>query len=299
MDVGDLHWATTSDNRSPTGTTRSTQLTTAPSGRLSPIERRGLGFFVEDGPRQDHLVGFPLSSDYPDIAVGSQGFPNTTSRPTLVLETAMSRDGQPSNSTSSCSPRSDAPDDPFEPLTPRAVYPSSSRASTAYPLSRARLPPIRTTSPLSDRGPQVPHHYPGRPLPRPPGPESPLYMSYGLRHDPVMPLAQQNGHVPEGLLIDFESDCLESAVQPQSQQGDHSVDRGTSETPLRSPPPVQLPLPTTPTPTPTSERPLPPAFSQYTDLDLILSRLEDEDRTGANYEVSDPTFTLYHFSHNL
>lgn len=115
----------------------------------------------------------------------------------------------------------------------------------------------------------------------------------GQAHD----RAGSNGRVPEALLIDFETeieanhgssvgddidrtsaavensgDLLSSGLAAEDEQRSVFESTGSSNTSIATSPVVA------------SER---PQFSEYTDLDILLARLERNDHNGTDYDVRD------------
>lgn len=200
------------------------------------------------------------------------------------------------------------------------VPPVPSRLALSIP-SMSQSP---TISPMSTVGPSsaIPRgHYPGRPLPMPPSATSHIMsgtsktisstaisQKLGIAHGPYgNENASQN---PEALLIDFDTEVdLNSSASGAASGGimdrtDVAVENGDlSDTSNISSMPhaeyqaidvsreasggssvVEVPAPET------------LQFSEYTDLDFLVSRLEGENRNGSDYDVSHSYILLYPLS---
>ncbi|KDQ31779.1 hypothetical protein PLEOSDRAFT_1088102 [Pleurotus ostreatus PC15] len=149
------------------------------------------------------------------------------------------------------------------------------------------------------------HHYPGRPLPRPPASRTPRVVDsayappFGFAVD-----VSKEPVCPEGLLIDFDDEATESqvvksggaSVQPESvpsTPASSSFTMSTTSTPTVSPPvsPVDTIIPT----------PEEPALRvnqvhnqihmdatvhhEYTELDVLVDGLDPNAREGENYDA--------------
>lgn len=176
----------------------------------------------------------------------------------------------------------------------------------------------------SDGAQSFRRHYPGRPLPRPPGTTRAVVDSvYASRYNPQ---ASGTGSAlstcPEGLLIDFGdaslavsetnaqdhpwNDSLHVPFSATASMSSVELSGSTLDDPFSLP--LDAPTPSTPaaeTPTtqsltilpatqittapPTVQAPTPVStgpFSEITDLDVLVSRLDEEHRNGSNYDVS-------------
>lgn len=163
---------------------------------------------------------------------------------------------------------------------------------------------VSTSEPMSPNS-LMRHHYPGRPLPRPPASRTPRVVDsayappFGFAVD-----VSKEPVCPEGLLIDFDDEATESqvnksgraSVQPESvpsTPASSSFTMSTTSTPTVSPPvsPVDTIIPT----------PEEPALRgnqvhnqihmdatihpEYTDLDVLVDGLDPNAREGENYDV--------------
>lgn len=173
--------------------------------------------------------------------------------------------------------------------------------------------PMSSAVPLSatPRG----NHYRGRPLPMPPGATAPIApLSVGNLHNAgAIQYGNHGGshsqtQVPEALLIDFDTevDANTSASESAFDGGamnrtDVAVENGDfsesssmsagSREDLRIPGTLgQPPRATERSLTPAEPR---PQFSEYTDLDLLLSRMEGDNQNGSDYDVSHTTQGSY------
>jgi hypothetical protein len=181
--------------------------------------------------------------------------------------------------------------------SPLSLLTSLSGATTP-PEASPLLPPTPVTRrPSADSDVHSARHYPGRPLPRPPGASRTLIDStYG--HEDF----QVNGSTfAEGLLIDFnDTSFTESypsrASMPQPDEGRHGTLIQISAAPSSSSTssmefvesvvslssqrdtPNQRP--------PAARSPAPAQFLDVTDLDVLVSRLLEEQQNGSDYEVS-------------
>ncbi|KZT24845.1 hypothetical protein NEOLEDRAFT_1178924 [Neolentinus lepideus HHB14362 ss-1] len=202
-------------------------------------------------------------------------------------------------------------------LTPRAAasglpMQTSSRYIEDVPRQpRSRLPPSvpqrpEPMSPCAGR-----HHYPGRPLPVPPSARSPVNGGFpvsvsdtGLCKEKQVLLAQAERVEPGG---SGPADIF-TAPPPSYSAASHGPNRQISlpSTSSRDYPmsPIHSPAVTThhAVAFPTSPPPVdqgPPTsteYAPYTDLDVLLSRVENGDSAdGSNYEVGDTSFDGHSF----
>jgi len=140
-------------------------------------------------------------------------------------------------------------------------------------------------------------HYPGRPLPRPPGLARTLIDSTYAPYEDF----EVNGNVlPEGLLIDFNDTSLtnsstsRASTPPADQERCRTpiqlsaVSSTSSASSMELVEPVRdVSLPSQrDTHTPTTQSSTPAQFLEVTDLDVLISRLHEEQHNGSDYEVS-------------
>ncbi|KAG6830248.1 hypothetical protein H0H87_008775 [Tephrocybe sp. NHM501043] len=164
---------------------------------------------------------------------------------------------------------------------------------------------VHAPSPPTSPMPISRHHYPGRPLPQPPGTTRPLIDSvYIVYDDPPTSPTSTSSHCPEGLLIDLDdSSSLELAssrsvplingdqnnlVTPSYPTSSSSIDLLGSIMDLPSPVIAQDVPPRQPTPVFSNQlaSPRPTPYSEITDLDILVSRISDEERhDGSNYDA--------------
>jgi hypothetical protein len=173
-----------------------------------------------------------------------------------------------------------------------------SEGSDLFTFDRALLPPMGVARrPSTDSDTHSARHYPGRPLPRPPGSSRALVDSTYAGHEDF----QVNGNTfSEGLLIDFgDTSLTESftsrASTPQPDEGRYgspiqlaaapSTSSASSTELVES---VQLPSQrdTSNLPPPAALSSAPGQFLEVTDLDVLVSRLHEEQQNGSDYEVS-------------
>jgi hypothetical protein len=190
------------------------------------------------------------------------------------------------------------------PAVPSRLAVSIPTYSQSPPLSSRSI----TSSPATPRG----HHFPGRPLPMTPRVASPaaivgngLPSSVGImqnrshrQHDQIHNHTDVN--VPEGLLIDFETD-LNSNNRSSGTMGGGDVDGTAAVGENGTDFPISSPgsavdderqsvfesagsSDTSSAASPVVAAPPPPQFSEYTNLDVLLSRME-ENHNGTNYDV--------------
>ena len=189
-----------------------------------------------------------------------------------------------------------------EPLTPQtALVPH---------LTISLQPPTTLSAKSSSLEPMTPtrHHY-GRPLPRPPpsasrrAVDSTYAFNETPRHD-----AEKNDHsfnsCPEGLLIDLEDTALDNfsvsgTSTPRSDEFRFAppphlstMSRGPSSVELLGDPSLSFDsiqatsTPLLPPSSGPSRTPQSAGFSDLTDFDLLVSRLEDGEQDGSDYDVS-------------
>lgn len=138
-------------------------------------------------------------------------------------------------------------------------------------------------------------HYPGRPLPRPPGTTRALVDStYAGHGDSTIDDVRIDVQCPEGLLIDLDDTSLMGHSGTSTPQTDRSHIQ-TSAPPSSASSTEFLGLVTDSTiasnyessnvSTPTAVLPASAQFSEFTDLDVLVSRLNEERRNGADYDV--------------
>ncbi|KAG5338752.1 hypothetical protein C0989_006274, partial [Termitomyces sp. Mn162] len=180
-----------------------------------------------------------------------------------------------------------------------ADTPDSFHMPGDYPDDDESRSPVLTDCPsaLRDSSPALRRHYPGRPLPQPPG--TPRSLSDGTdTHDE--PRIQPASHCPEGLLIDLDDsssvtgtstpliNSRENNLAMPATSSSSSVDLLGSiadmETPAiaqhtRSQVNTSLAFPVQAS----SQLPL---FSEVTDFDVLVSQIsEEEHRDGSNYDA--------------
>ncbi|KAF9459700.1 hypothetical protein BDZ94DRAFT_1002213 [Collybia nuda] len=136
-------------------------------------------------------------------------------------------------------------------------------------------------------------HYPGRPLPRPPGATRPLVDStYAGNGD--CDEFRIDVQCPEGLLIDLDDTSLiehSGCSTPQtdrSQVYTHTTPSGASSVEfLGSTTDSTLPSHYEGSTVSTPVASLPPTaqYSEFTDLDMLVSRLNEEQRNGSDYDA--------------
>lgn len=192
------------------------------------------------------------------------------------------------------------------PTVPSRLAVSIPTYSQSPPLSSRSI----TSSPATPRG----HHFPGRPLPMTPHVASPVATvgngmpsSVGImqgwshrrqqHHDQIHNHTDVN--VPEGLLIDFETDLDSNNGSGSTYGGDMdgtaAGDENGTDFPIPSPGSAADDerqsvfestgsSDTSSAASPVVTAPAPPQFSEYTDLDVLLSRME-ENQNGTNYDV--------------
>ena len=191
-----------------------------------------------------------------------------------------------------------------EPLTPQtALVPQ---------LTIPVQPPTTLSAKSSSLEPMTPtrHHYSGRPLPRPPpstshraGVVDSTYASIETaRHDAEK--KEHSNSCPEGLLIDLEDTTLDNfsvsgTSTPRSDEF-RSVPAPLLSTMSRAPSSVELlgdpslsfdsiqatSTPLLPPLSGPSRTPQDAGLSDLTELDLLVSRLQDGDQDGSDYDVS-------------
>ncbi|KAJ7440129.1 hypothetical protein FB451DRAFT_1151098 [Mycena latifolia] len=151
------------------------------------------------------------------------------------------------------------------------------RVPSPAPRSPSGASENATPSVDADSEDQHPHHrhYPGRPLPRRPR----VVVDSTYAPHPDFPQAEQPApSVPEGLLIDLnDAETLTAPVLPTPVSADLNELRPTATDMQRasSASSVDLAAPATPR----------PEFLEVTDLDVLLSRLENDQRDGGNYDA--------------
>lgn len=187
----------------------------------------------------------------------------------------------------------------------------SSRLAISIPTNpQSPVSPISSAVPLSatPRG----HHYRGRPLPMPPGATSPVAplsvanlhaIQYQGEHCGHQGSSHSQPQVPEALLIDFDAEVEANTSESASECGDISqtdvaVNKNgdysrsssvsaSSRRDRRAPDAlgeghrVSEPSLTTAEPR--------PQFSEYTDLDILLSGIQGDNQNGSDYDVSHTT----------
>lgn len=252
-------------------------------------------------------------------AVGTP-LPTTPVKSTLMLPLKEPRPPLPP--LSHCPPT--RPTSPARPDAVRSITPARPDSASGVPKAirawSAQLveqPGVfsRAPSPLVDE-PVTPtrHHYPGRPLPRPPG-KSRIHVdsTFAPNEEDCEKLSASVGLTtcPEGLLIDLDdgSSCKslkqEAAQLASSSVTDLLVD--LAETPVVATGTIVAPIPLFASSgissfmPPLSSTPLlnpvvqpeaqddNSAYSNITDLDLLASQLADDDerfRDGSSYDVS-------------
>ncbi|KAG6841275.1 hypothetical protein C0991_000253 [Blastosporella zonata] len=161
---------------------------------------------------------------------------------------------------------------------------------------------IRPPSPLPGPLPTPRRHYPGRPLPQPPGTTRPLVDSiYAAHDDPLLSPTFTGSQCPEGLLIDLDdSSTVEAAsshlapllnddmnpfaTPSYATSSSSSVDLLGSIADLPSPVITQEHQPSRADTPPANQLATP--FSQITDLDVLISRISDEEQQdGSDYDA--------------
>ncbi|KAG2008338.1 hypothetical protein CC2G_013778 [Coprinopsis cinerea AmutBmut pab1-1] len=183
------------------------------------------------------------------------------------------------------------------PIPARPTVSGVSICRCGSPDGQATLPALsRTPSPASPDDSITPtRHYPGRPLPRPPTQTRPhIDSTFAPNEEYAETSIESSASIcPEGLLIDLDDSGADG-------QGVTASTRGTDVLRRHSPPPLidldssseDIPsLLTTPdatqvvAPIPTMN-----AYSEITDLDLLVSNLADsEGNDNSNYDVSSHT----------
>lgn len=173
---------------------------------------------------------------------------------------------------------------------PFDLRPTPDPAFTGTTMSGASTP-TRAPSPTDDTS--FRHHYLGRPLPRPPGSSSRnmIDSTYAPNeNDQVGGIYGVGAPFPEGLLIDLDDDSLSSTpsgattpvIPPTTENGgaafDPSAFSNHNSTRAR--------------PQQTGQPGSPIRYSEFTDLDVLVSRLSDSQRAdGSDYEASINTST--------
>ena len=188
-----------------------------------------------------------------------------------------------------------------EPLTPQTAVPHLT-ISVQPPtiLSASSLEPMTPTR----------HHYSGRPLPRPPSASHRVGVvdsTYASNETPSHD-AEKNDHsfnsCPEGLLIDLEDTTFDNfsvsgTSTPRSDECRFApppllstMSRTPSSVELLGDPSLSFDsiqaasTPLLPPSSGPSRTPQSAAFSDMTDLDLLVSRLTDGEQDGSDYDVS-------------
>jgi hypothetical protein len=190
-----------------------------------------------------------------------------------------------------------------------------SRLAVSIPTS-SRSPSFSPTSVASSPATPHGHHFPGRPLPRTPR-VSPPVATAGNGLPPSAGVMQNQTHsqrqygqihnyagvnVPEGLLIDFETDLDSNRsnsigggdINRVAENGEDfltSSPRSTTDDERRSVFESAGSSDTSSAASPVIAAPYPPQFSEYTDLDVLLSRIE-ENQNGTDYDVRTICFIL-------
>ncbi|KAF5379155.1 hypothetical protein D9615_006067 [Tricholomella constricta] len=158
------------------------------------------------------------------------------------------------------------------------------------------------TNPVDEASPNAHRHYPGRPLPRPPGTTRPLLESTyaGLEGSHTVTGTSIGLNCPEGLLIDLEDDSIvENPISnPPTARIGEATNFTTQSYAASSTSSVFLSGSIEDAPAPTqqeaSSEVTPPAqtsssapFSEITDLDVLVSRIGDAEdlQDGSNYDV--------------
>lgn len=179
--------------------------------------------------------------------------------------------------------------------------PSTTLSSTTTPPRASPLipPPVERRS-SADSDVHNARHYPGRPLPRPPGPSRTLVDSTYAGHEDF----QVNGKTfSEGLLIDFNDTSLTEpftsrASTPQPSERRYGTPIQISTAPstssassmefVESVRKVSLPSQrdATNSPPPAARSSASAQFLEVTDLDVLVSRLHEEQQNGSDHEVS-------------
>ncbi|KAF4564808.1 hypothetical protein EYR40_010979 [Pleurotus pulmonarius] len=148
------------------------------------------------------------------------------------------------------------------------------------------------------------HHYPGRPLPRPPASRTPRVVDsayappFGFDVD-----VNKEPVCPEGLLIDFDDETTENQDSESGRVSVHtesmpptpassSFTMSTTSTPTISPPvsPVDTIIPTSEEPAPGNQAHNEPRVNamfhpEYTELDVLVNGLDPNARDGENYDA--------------
>ncbi|KAG6907372.1 hypothetical protein DXG01_009193 [Tephrocybe rancida] len=165
-----------------------------------------------------------------------------------------------------------------------------------------------TPSPRAVISPSPRRHYPGRPLPQPPGTTRPLVESiYALPSEPCVSSSFTSSHCPEGLLIDLDDSPtsvapansslpfvnsdrthLSPSAQSYATSSSSSVDLLGSIAPSSSPvmeeqvPPSRAEV----DPAPSNQVASPTPYSEMTDLDVLVSQISgEEQQDGSDYDA--------------
>ncbi|RDB27794.1 hypothetical protein Hypma_002152 [Hypsizygus marmoreus] len=147
--------------------------------------------------------------------------------------------------------------------------------------------------------PTARHHYPGRPLPRPPGTTRTLVDSTYAGNEDLQ--VNRDDYLrticPEGLLIDLDDDSLpdNSAgnVEPPSSTDGPDSSQMIPVSATASASSVEFLGSTVDNSeqdvstleTPTAQSPAPATYSEVTDLDVLVSRLDEGQQNGTNYDA--------------
>jgi hypothetical protein len=183
------------------------------------------------------------------------------------------------------------------------VPPVSSRLAVSIPTHSHCQPssPSVGSSPATPRG-----HYPGRPLPLTPSASSPI-TAYGHSFLPSAHIVQNRsqgeiqdqihsiGNVPEGLLIDLETDLDSNNSGGSSSIGEGRTDRtvtagnfsnvSANSADRGSVFEINDGLHVASSTSAAATAPERSQLLEYTDLDVLLSRMEDESHNGSDYDV--------------
>ena len=188
---------------------------------------------------------------------------------------------------------------PLSPLTPLDGATTPPDLSDTSSSNRSFIPTASLARrPSADSDVHSARHYPGRPLPRPPGPSRVLVDSTYAGHDDFQ---VSRNTLREGLLIDFNDTSLaesftHSASTPQADKRIYGSPMQISAAPSSSSASSMefveqaAPLPsqrsTTDGVTRAAQSSVPGPFLEITDLDVLVSRLHDEQQNGSDHEVS-------------
>jgi hypothetical protein len=219
----------------------------------------------------------------------------TDLQPINVLPATLAN-AQTCQATSSASSNTSSP--PLSPLTPLDGATTPPDLSDTSSHNRSFLPTASLARrPSADSDRLSARHYPGRPLPRPPGPSRVLVDSTYAGHEDF----QVSGNaIREGLLIDFNDTSLAESFTPSASTPQSNKRRYGSPIQISAAPSCsstssmefveqEAPVPsqrnTTGGVSRAAQLSVPGPFLEITDLDILVSRLHDEQQNGSDHEV--------------